>query len=213
MPPINDRFAEVIKSKRTVVALQNAVDTELARLKIEADAISRTIHANILTLESAKDHESLFPDFKAICTKAPDDFTALVSMRISQHKAAQEAKATKIKEAAELAAQVRAAQPIIESAAQHVSTAISDAVPSQEGVGQGENAVAAAPTRDELVRCVLMGNGMKLSWCKRTINDFQKAFMDPTHAALNGISEGRLVACPECVAEIHKALTHGHTKE
>jgi putative phage-type endonuclease len=88
MPTIPDRFADVIKSKRTVAALQNAVDTELARLKIEADAISRTIQANLNTLDAeAADHKFLFADLKSLVTKNPDDFEALVWLRISQHKA------------------------------------------------------------------------------------------------------------------------------
>lgn len=159
MPDMPDRFTEVIKSKRTVAALKNAVDTELARLKIEADAISRTIQANLNTMDhDGNDFKSLFPDLKALVTKAPDDFRALVLMRISEHNAVQEAKAKAVaelaaKEAAELAA--KAAAPIIEPAAQHVSTANFDAVPSQEGIGQGEYAVAAAPTREELVFCVV----------------------------------------------------------
>lgn len=161
MPPINDRFAEVIKSKRTVDSLRNAVDTELARLKIEADAISRTIQANLNTLEMdaiRHGYESLFPDFKAICTKAPDDFTALVALRISQHKAAQEAKAKAdaeraAKEAADIAA--KTAQPIIEPAAQQVSTAILRAMPSQEDIVQRETAVAVArPSRLQMVVAV-----------------------------------------------------------
>ena len=165
MPVIADRFAEVIKSKRTVSALQNAVDTELARLKIEADRIGDIIQDNVATLwkGEGKEWNSLFPDFKAICTKAPDDFRALVLMRISEHKAAQEAKAKAAQEAkadAEYAAKVaadlaaKAAAPIIEPAAQQVSTAISRAVPSQEGVVQGETAVAAAPNRKGLIYAV-----------------------------------------------------------
>jgi hypothetical protein len=94
MPAIPDNFAEVIKRKTTVASLQNAVDTELARLKIEADAISRVIQKNIATMESdAKDYESLFPDIKAQATKNPDDFKAMVWLRISEHKAAQARKA------------------------------------------------------------------------------------------------------------------------
>lgn len=149
MPPIPDRFAEAIKNKRTVAALQNAVDAELVRLRSEAEAISRVIQANINTMQAeAKDHETLFPDMKALATKNPDDFRALVWLRISEHKAKQAAKA-------EADAKAKSTAPIIEPAAQQGATDIAVTAPSQKGVGQGITAVAAArPTREEFVLCV-----------------------------------------------------------
>jgi hypothetical protein len=49
------------------------------------------------------------------------------------------------------------------------------------------------------------------SWCGKRPTGF--AFTGPTHAALNGRNEGRLVACPACVTEIVKALRNGHEGE
>jgi putative phage-type endonuclease len=111
MPTIPDRFVDAIKAKRTVAALQNAVDTELARLKIEADSVSRTIQANLNTLDAtAADHKFLFADLKSLLTKNPDDFEAQVWLRISQHKADEAKRAEqKAMEEARLAEQKAAA--------------------------------------------------------------------------------------------------------
>lgn len=45
------------------------------------------------------------------------------------------------------------------------------------------------------------------TWCGKKPAGF--TFTSVDHAALNGRAEGRLVACPECVAQIKKALDNG----
>ncbi|MEG2891279.1 MAG: hypothetical protein RR874_20120 [Aeromonas sp.] len=66
------------------------------------------------------------------------------------------------------------------------------------------------PTKyPEWVRHVGLGyqDGSKnVAWCGTTERPF---FQDASHAALNGRDGGHLVACPECVKEIHKALCNG----
>lgn len=74
--------------------------------------------------------------------------------------------------------------------------------------------------RPEYIKCVLTGKydipedspgGPHLeqkTWCGRDIfREF--VFQDPTHAALNGLEKGRLVACKECVDAINVALNNG----
>ena len=91
MPSIPADFAGVIKGKKTITSLQNAVDTELARAKIEANAIADRIGMNLNTLrELAKDVAFLFADTATIVQKAPDDLTALVHMRINEHRVAEQ---------------------------------------------------------------------------------------------------------------------------
>lgn len=83
-------FAGATKGLKTLASIQNAVDTELARAKIAANEVADRIELNLRALP--KDGEigsSLFPDVGAICTKAPDDFAALVALRIAQHKEAE----------------------------------------------------------------------------------------------------------------------------
>ena len=93
MPAIAADFAGVIKGKRTVASLKDAIDTELARVKIEADATGSRILLNMATLrELAKDHAFLFSDTGTIVLKQTDDLTALVKTRIAEHQAAEQRK-------------------------------------------------------------------------------------------------------------------------
>lgn len=47
------------------------------------------------------------------------------------------------------------------------------------------------------------------SWCGRNIQG-QFYFVGADHAAENGITQGRLVACPRCVEAVTRALKAGH---
>jgi predicted phage-related endonuclease len=94
MPPIAVDFAGVMKGKKTVTSLRDAVDTELARFKIEANAVADRIEINLGTLrELAGAHAFLFADTGSIVLKAADDLTALVKMRIADHQKAEAEKA------------------------------------------------------------------------------------------------------------------------
>ena len=87
MPAIPADFAGVMKSKRTISSLRDAVDTELARAKIEANKIAERIEANMATLrEFAADYKHLFADTPQIVLKPADDFTTLVKLRIRNSK-------------------------------------------------------------------------------------------------------------------------------
>lgn len=94
MPAVAADFAGVMKGKKTVTSLRDAVDTELARFKIEANAVADRIQINLGTLrELAANHIFLFADTPVIVLKAPDDLAALVKMRIAEHEQAEAAKA------------------------------------------------------------------------------------------------------------------------
>lgn len=94
MPAILVDFAGVMKGKKTVTSLRDAVDTELARFKIEANAVADRIQGNLTTLrELAGGHIFLFADTASIVLKAPDDLAALVKLRIAEHEQAEAAKA------------------------------------------------------------------------------------------------------------------------
>lgn len=84
-------FAGVMKGKKSISSLSDAVATELARFKIEANAIADKIQINLTTLrELAADHAFLFADTAQIVLKANDDLTSLVKLRIAEHQAAEE---------------------------------------------------------------------------------------------------------------------------
>ena len=84
-------FAGAMKGKRTIETLQSAADDELARAKIEASQVADLIRGNLAQIdEHASDYRFLFNDLQQIVTKPADDFAALVKMRISEHKEAEE---------------------------------------------------------------------------------------------------------------------------
>ena len=160
MPAVAENFSGVIKSKRTIASLQDAVDTELARCKIAANEIADRIQVNLNSLRDlASEHAFLFADTAQIVQKANDDLVVLVKSRIAEHKAEQErkleaerakiraeeqakaqreadaksaeAREAQAKEAARIAAQAAAAQKVIDDAAAEAKRA-SEAVAAQQ---------------------------------------------------------------------------------
>jgi hypothetical protein len=100
-----------------VASLRDAVDTELARFKIEANAVADRIQINLGTLrELAANHTFLFADTASIVLKASDDLTALVKLRIAEHEQAEVDKAAalraKIAEEERVKAEAAAAETV-----------------------------------------------------------------------------------------------------
>ena len=90
MPTTGENFAGVIKGKKTITSLQEACDTELAKIKIEANVIADRIQINLNCLrETAKDHAFLFADTPQLVLKDNDDFAATVKLRIAEHRRAE----------------------------------------------------------------------------------------------------------------------------
>lgn len=85
----SSRFNEAIKGKRTISSLQDAVDTVLAQMKIEANQVAHNRRLAVAALDKlAEGYEHLFADRQQICsTKAPDDIRNLVATRIADFKA------------------------------------------------------------------------------------------------------------------------------
>lgn len=99
MPVVAVDFAGVMKNKRTIASLRDAVDTELARFKIDANAIADKIQLNLGVLrEHAVNHAFLFADAGQIILKAADDFAALVKLRIADHEKAEADKQEALRE-------------------------------------------------------------------------------------------------------------------
>lgn len=100
------------KNKRTLASLHNAVDTEVAAIKIKLNDLAMIIRKNLSNLP---DDLSLFRDLQSIITKPEEDFKLLVESRLAEQKrkeeeAAQRAVAeAKAREEAE-AARITAAQ-------------------------------------------------------------------------------------------------------
>lgn len=87
MPPMAGDFAGKAKGLKTIDSLNNAIDSELARCKIEANATADEIQLNLDSLKGEGfDWRFLFPDLASVCTKAADDFAALLGSRIAVHE-------------------------------------------------------------------------------------------------------------------------------
>lgn len=94
LPAVAADFAGVMKNKRTIASLQDAVDTELARAKIAASQAADAIRLNLASLaEMAADYAFLFSDIQQLVMKANDDLVTLIKLRISEHQKAEEQKA------------------------------------------------------------------------------------------------------------------------
>lgn len=89
MPKVAADFGGVIRGKRTVDSLRDAMHTELARAKIAASEIADRIDANLKLLGEQQKFAGLFPDAHALVQKASDDLRAVISSRIAAHKAEQ----------------------------------------------------------------------------------------------------------------------------
>ena len=111
MPSVPADFAGAMRGKKTIASLRNAVDTELARAKIDANEVADRIQINLSTLRDlAADHKFLFADTAQIVLKANDDLTALVKLRIFEHgeSVAKRAEEERIKQEASRQAQLAA---------------------------------------------------------------------------------------------------------
>src|SRR5471032_2038039 len=121
LPPVVSDFAGAMKNKRTIASLQDAVDTELARAKIDASQAADCIRLNLTSLaELAADHTFLFSDEQQLVTKANDDLVTLIKFRIGEHQKAEQEKADAKRIAEEQEAQRLAAikpEPVVEKAA------------------------------------------------------------------------------------------------
>lgn len=90
MPSVATDFAGAMKNKRTLASLRDAVDSELARAKIEANRVADCIRINLESLNTlAGNHKFLFADAQQIILKENDDLVALIKVRIGDHEKAE----------------------------------------------------------------------------------------------------------------------------
>jgi len=135
--PAIGSFAEAIKGLKSLDSMRDKVSVALANAKVEANAVADRIEANRKTV----DDMSLFPDFAQVCTKAPDDFAALLSMRVGQRKEAEEkrleAERERIRAEEERRANILAAEQIAaERRAAQAQADLQNAKPSENHIEQ-----------------------------------------------------------------------------
>lgn len=102
-------FAGVIKGLKSLASMEDKLSTELARAKIAASGMADLITANRKAMDEA-DAAGLFPDFAQVCTKASDDFAALIAGRraAAQERMERERERIRAEEAARLEREQRA---------------------------------------------------------------------------------------------------------
>lgn len=108
IPRQQGAFAEAIKGKKNFSSMQDSVDAALANAKIAASALADRLEANrkALTVDGV-DYFFLFADFANVGSKAPEDFTAIATLRIQNEQA----------RLAKIAADAKAKQDAIDQAA------------------------------------------------------------------------------------------------
>ncbi len=117
MPTVPADYAGVIKGKRSITSLRDAVDTELARVKIAANEIADRITLNLRAIEAAE-HSHLFPDLAGLTLKNPDDLAAVIDQRVAKYKKDQDeaaSKAAAVVQQASAAAQAPIAQAVTDA--------------------------------------------------------------------------------------------------
>lgn len=96
MPPIATDFPGAIKGLKTLDSLKDKIDTELARAKIEANALADRIDANLKAIVAA-DAPTLFPDKGTLALKQPDDLAAVIAQRLAAEEKRLEAERERIR--------------------------------------------------------------------------------------------------------------------
>lgn len=125
MPSVPADFAGVIKSKRSIDSITDAVSTELARAKIWANETADRIQLNIRAI-NATGLPMLFADLQSLVTKAPDDLAAIVDNRVAQHNAReaekQESERQRIREEEQVRADKEAREKLVAEESQAQSS-------------------------------------------------------------------------------------------
>jgi predicted phage-related endonuclease len=99
LPAITADFAGAMKGKSSLSSIRNAVDTELARAKIEANATTEAIEVNLASLrELANNHRGLFADRQQLVLKDNETLVLLINARISEHEKAEAVKDEALRE-------------------------------------------------------------------------------------------------------------------
>lgn len=143
MPVVPADFGGAIKGLRTIDSITNAVDTELARVKIAANEIANRIHANVKTLQASG---LVVHDAAALVLKAPDDLAAVIAQRVAAEKAKEEEQRERIRaeEAARLEREAKAEADRLERERAHAAQVEADRIAREQA-----EAVSAARIREE----------------------------------------------------------------
>lgn len=143
-PPPPHAFAEAIKGLKTIDSLRNAIDTAVAREKIAMTQTRDRVAANLATISQAY-MPALFADRATLVHKDPEAVAAIVSLRVAEHRDAEERRLEADRERirAEERARAEADAAITRAAAPVIAPAQAAAVAAEPAQGV---LVAEAPT-------------------------------------------------------------------
>lgn len=90
LPSFGIDIAGAMKGKKTVQSLQEAANDEVAKAKIEINAMADEIRLNLKSLEEhASEYKFLFADLQQIVTRDNTSFVSEVKVRVMEHKEAE----------------------------------------------------------------------------------------------------------------------------
>lgn len=89
MPAVNADFAGVIKGKRSLDSINDAIAGELARAKIAANDVADRITVNLRAID-AVNMPLMFADAQTLVQKQPEDLAMVIESRVAKFKADEE---------------------------------------------------------------------------------------------------------------------------
>ena len=152
-------FPGVVKGLKSIDSMRDKVNTELARCKIEANAIADKITANLKAIDEQEGFGFLFYDRKQLALKEPEFVAMAIKNRISDHQAKEAeriaAETARIAEQervkAEAADQARANAEIAAATAKARAEAQRQAAADAEAKRASDEAIAMAQQAPEAV--------------------------------------------------------------
>ena len=155
-------FGDAIKGLKSLDSMRDKVSAALANAKIESSATADRIEANIKSLEcEGQSWRFLFPDLQAVCTKASDDFAALLAARKASHAAAESARIEKIRAEEKAKAEAAAAAKVAEEA--RIAKAEADAKAAAEKAEADRLATEEISKIDEQRKAEAMAGAQQLA--------------------------------------------------
>jgi predicted phage-related endonuclease len=179
-------FAGAIKGKRSLVLMQDAINTTLANGKIAADTSGRNITAALACIATdGAGYEFLFNDRQALIAKPLDDLKMLVAARITQHKAAVAAEEEKTRE------RIRKEEEARAEAAMREKLIVAERQ-AQEGIAAARDAeTLPAPLLDDMSKLAadVLADAVSGIDARRVISTVSQASAEPPTLRLGVICE------------------------
>lgn len=156
LPRVAGGFGEVIKGKKSLSNMQDAVAVALTNAKHGSNLLASRLETNRQHLvQDGTDWIALFADFATVGAKAPEDFQALAALRIGQHKQAEaqrlEAELARIRAEEEAKAKREAEAKVKAELDQQRQQVQQQAQAAQADIAQAQqDGALAAPVADDL---------------------------------------------------------------